>query len=274
MKLSPRLWYLPLTAAAIALIFPLFWLVSTSLKQPGTEFTYPPEWIPSPIVWQNYVDALAQQPFGLYLRNTLTITVAATLGSVITASLAAFGFARIRFPGRDFLFILLLSTMMLPDIVTLVPKYILFSRLHWINTFLPLTIPFWFGGGAFNIFLIRQFFMTLPYELDEAARMDGASNFRIYAQLLMPLSVPALATVVILTAVNNWNDFLSPLIYLNSPSKFTLALGLQNYQTLYGTQWAWLMAASMLMIGPMLALFFSFQRFFIEGIQLTGLTGR
>ncbi len=269
-----KAWYLPLSATAALLVFPLLWLVSTSLKQPGTEFTYPPRWIPEPIFWRNYVDALAQEPFGLYLRNTLTITVAATLGAVITASLAAFGFARIRFPGRDVLFILLLSTMMLPDVVTLVPKYILFSKLHWINTFLPLTVPFWFGGGAFNIFLIRQFFMTLPYELDEAARIDGASNFRIYAQLLMPLSVPALATVVILTAVNNWNDFLSPLIYLNSPARFTLALGLQNYQTLYGTQWAWLMAASMLMIAPMLILFFSFQRFFIEGIQLTGLAGR
>ena len=269
-----KTWYLPMTAAGILLIFPLLWMVSTSLKLPGTEFAYPPQLIPSPAVWHNYVDALAQEPFGLYLRNTLTITAAATLGSVLTASLAAFGFARIRFPGRDVLFILLLSTMMLPDIVTLVPKYILFSKLHWINTFLPLTVPFWFGGGAFNVFLIRQFFMTLPYDLDEAARMDGASNLRIYAQLLMPLSVPALATVVILTAVNNWNDFLSPLIYLNSPSTFTLALGLQNYQTLYGTQWAWLMAASMLMIVPVLVLFFSFQRFFIEGIQLTGLAGR
>jgi multiple sugar transport system permease protein len=269
-----RVWYGPLTAVALVLLFPLVWLVSTSLKLPGTEFAYPPHLIPSPIVWRNYADALAQEPFGLYLQNTLTITTAATLGSVLTASLTAFGFARIRFPGRDFLFILLLSTMMLPDIVTLVPKYILFSRLHWINTFLPLTVPFWFGGGAFNVFLIRQFFMTLPYELDEAARMDGAGNLRIYAQLILPLSVPALATVVILTAVNNWNDFLSPLIYLNSPARFTLALGLQNYQSLYGTQWAWLMAASMVMVAPILALFFGFQRFFIEGIQLTGLAGR
>jgi len=269
-----KLWYVPLTITAIVLVLPSLWLISTSLKVPGTEFVYPPQWIPSPISWRNYPDALQQGSFDVYFKNTLTITVAATLGTVITASLAAFGFARIRFPGRDFLFVLLLSTIMLPDIVTLVPKYILFSKLHWINTFLPLTVPFWFGGGAFNIFLIRQFFMTLPYELDEAARMDGATNLQVYFQVVLPLSVPALATVAIFSIVANWNDFLSPLIYLNSPQKFTLALGLQNFQTLYGTHWAWLMAASMLMIVPMLVLFFSFQRFFVEGIQLTGLAGR
>lgn len=269
-----RVWYVPLTLTAILLVLPSVWLLSTSLKLPGTEFTYPPQWIPTPLSWQNYPNALQQGSFDVYFRNTLTITVLATLGTVITASLAAFGFARIRFPGRDFLFVVLLSTIMLPDIVTLVPKYILFSKLHWINTFLPLTVPFWFGGSAFNVFLIRQFFMTLPYDLDEAARMDGASNFQIYTRVILPLSVPALATVAIFSVVNNWNDFLSPLIYLNSPEHFTLALGLQSFQTQYGTQWAWLMAASMLMIVPILILFFSFQRFFVEGIQLTGLSGR
>ncbi len=275
MKLVTRLfWLLPMSVVGLALIGPFLWLVSTSLKEPGTEFSYPPVLIPSPIVWHNYIDAIAAQPFNLYLQNTLTIAVVATLGTTISASLAAFGFARIRFPGRDLLFVLLLSTMMLPDIVTLIPKYILFSRLHWINTFLPLTVPFWFGGGAFNVFLIRQFIMTIPYDLDEAARMDGAHNLQIYAKIILPLSVPALATVAIFSMVNSWNDFLNPLIYLNTPDRFTLALGLQNYQTLYGTQWAWLMAASMLMIAPILALFFSFQRFFVAGIQLTGLAGR
>lgn len=274
--MKPRFlfWYVPLSVVAIILIGPFLWLISTSLKQPGTEFAYPPVLIPDPVVWRNYLDALGQQPFGQYLANTLTITTAATLGTVISASLAAFGFARIRFPGRGFLFVLLLSTMMLPDVVTLVPKYVLFSKLHWINTFLPLTVPFWFGGGAFNIFLIRQFFMTIPYELDEAARMDGANNFQIYSRILLPLAGPALATVAIFSVVANWNDFLSPLIYLNSPDRFTLALGLQNFQTLYGVQWSWLMAASMVMVAPVVALFFAFQRFFVEGIQLTGLAGR
>jgi multiple sugar transport system permease protein len=269
-----RLWYGPLTAVAVILLLPLFWLVSTSLKAPGTEFDYPPQLIPAPMVWHNYADALDQQPFGVYLRNTLTITAGATAGILVTASLAAFGFARIRFPGRDVLFVLLLSTMMLPDAVTLVPKYILFSRLGWINTFLPLTVPFWFGGTAFNVFLIRQFFMTVPYDLDEAARIDGANNLQIYALVLMPLSTPALATVAIFGVVTNWNDFLSPLIYLNAPDRFTLALGLQHYQTLYGTQWAWLMAAAMVMVAPVLVIFFAFQRFFVGGIQLTGLAGR
>jgi len=150
----------------------------------------------------------------------------------------------------------------------------LFSKLHWVNTFLPLTVPPWFGGGAFNVFLIRQFFMGIPYELDEAARMDGANNLQIYRQILLPLAAPALATVAIFTVVANWNDFLSPLIYLNTPDRFTLALGLQNYQTLYGVQWAWLMAAAMVMVAPVVALFFAFQRFFVQGIQITGLAGR
>jgi ABC-type glycerol-3-phosphate transport system permease component len=263
-----------LVLVAVVLIGPFLWMISTSLKTPGTEFTYPPELVSQPVVWRNYLDALGQQPFGLYLRNTLVIAVAATLGALVSASLAAFGFARIRFPGRDVLFIVLLSTLMLPDVVTLVPRYILFAKLGWINTFLPLTVPFWFGGGAFNVFLIRQFFMTIPLELDEAARMDGANNFQIYSRILLPLAVPALATVAIFSLVNNWNDFLSPLIYLNTPDRFTLALGLQNYQTLYGVQWAWLMAAAMLMAAPMVALFFGFQRFFVQGIQLTGLAGR
>jgi len=271
---SARLWYVPLALLAIVLLGPVLWMVSTSLKEPGTEFAYPPVLSPQPIVWRNYLDALAQQPFGRYLANTLIIAGTATLGTVVSASLAAFGFGRIRFPGRDLLFVLLLSTMMLPDVVTLVPHYILFSKLHWINTFLPLTVPPWFGGGAFNVFLIRQFFMGIPYELDEAARMDGANNLQIYRQILLPLAGPALATVAIFTVVANWNDFLSPLIYLNSPDCFTLALGLQNYQTLYGVQWAWLMAAAMVMVAPVVALFFAFQRFFVQGIQITGLAGR
>jgi multiple sugar transport system permease protein len=271
---SAHLWYLPLALLAIILLGPVLWMVSTSLKQPGTEFAYPPVPLPQPVVWRNYLDALAQQPFGRYLANTLIIAGTTTLGTVVSASLAAFGFARIRFPGRDLLFVLLLSTMMLPDVVTLVPRYILFSKLHWINTFLPLTVPPWFGGGAFNVFLIRQFFMGIPYELDEAARMDGANNLQIYRQILLPLAGPALATVAIFTVVANWNDFLSPLIYLNTPDRFTLALGLQNYQTLYGVQWAWLMAAAMVMVAPVVALFFAFQRFFVQGIQVTGLAGR
>ncbi|MCL4508850.1 MAG: carbohydrate ABC transporter permease [Chloroflexi bacterium] len=266
--------YLVLTVCGLGMAVPFIWLLSTSLKLEGTEFTFPPQWLPRPIRWQNYADALQVVPYLSYARNTLIITVAATAGTLITASLTAFAFARIRFPGRSVLFMLLLSTLMLPDAVTLVPKYILFSRLHWINTYLPLTVPAWFGGGAFNVFLLRQFFMTIPHDLDEAARIDGASNAQVYWNVVLPLAVPALTTVAIFSIMANWNDFLYPLIYLNQQKYFTLALGLQFFQSQYGTQWTLMMAASVMMILPMILLFFFAQRYFIQGIQLTGLAGR
>ncbi len=266
--------YLVLTVVGLVLALPFLFLLSTSLKLEGTEFTFPPQWLPSPVVWGNYPSALQTVPYLAYARNTVVITVAATLGALVTASMSAFAFARIRFPGRNFLFLLLISTLMLPDAVTLVPKYILFSKLHWINTYLPLTVPVWFGGGAFNVFLLRQFFMTIPYDLDEAARMDGGGNWRIYWSVLLPLSKPALTAVAIFSVIYNWNDFLNPLIYLNQQQYFTLALGLQFFQSEYGTQWTLMMAASVMMIAPIILLFFLAQRVFIEGIQLTGIAGR
>jgi multiple sugar transport system permease protein len=266
--------YVVLTVVGIVLALPFVWLLSTSLKLEGTEFTFPPQWLPSPIAWGNYPAALQTVPYLDYARNTVIITVAATLGALITASMSAFAFARIRFPGRNVLFLLLISTLMLPDAVTLVPKYILFSKLHWINTYLPLTVPAWFGGGAFNVFLLRQFFMTIPYDLDEAARMDGGGNWRIYWSVLLPLSKPALTAVAIFSVIYNWNDFLNPLIYLNQQQYFTLALGLQFFQSEYATQWTLMMAASVMMIAPIIVLFFLAQRVFIEGIQLTGIAGR
>jgi len=266
--------YLVLTLGGIVLALPFLWLLSTSLKLEGTEFTFPPQWLPSPIAWGNYPAALQTVPYLSYARNTIIITVAATVGALVTASMSAFAFARVRFPGRSVLFLMLISTLMLPDAVTLVPKYILFSKLHWINTYLPLTVPAWFGGGAFNVFLLRQFFMTIPYDLDEAARMDGAGNWRVYWSLLLPLSKPALTAVAIFSVIYNWNDFLNPLIYLNQQQYFTLALGLQFFQSEYSTQWTLMMAASVMMIAPIIVLFFLAQRFFIEGIQLTGIAGR
>ena len=263
-----------LTVVGIVLALPFLWLLSTSLKLEGTEFTFPPQWVPNPVMWSNYPAALQTVPYLAYARNTLIITVAATLGALITASMSAFAFARVRFPGRNVMFILLISTLMLPDAVTLVPKYILFSKLHWINTYLPLTVPIWFGGGAFNVFLLRQFFMTIPYDLDEAARMDGGGNWRIFWSVLLPLSKPALTAVAIFSVIYNWNDFLNPLIYLNQQQYFTLALGLQFFQSEYATQWTLMMAASVMMIAPIIVLFFLAQRVFIEGIQLTGIAGR
>jgi multiple sugar transport system permease protein len=272
--LGSLLWHLLLSAFAIVLIAPLVWLISTSLKEPSAIFILPPRWIPNPIRWQNYPEALTAQPFARFFLNTMIITVLATLGTVITASMAAYGFARLRFPLRSFWFGLMISTLMLPSIVTLIPTFILFRSLKWIDTFYPLVVPFWFGGSPFFIFLLRQFFLTIPLELDEAARIDGASNYRVYWQIILPLAKPALATVMIFSIINHWNEFILPLIYLHSTDKWTMAIGLQGFSDLYATQWHWLMAASTMMVLPLIILFFSAQRYYLEGIHMTGLTGR
>jgi ABC-type glycerol-3-phosphate transport system permease component len=273
-RLAPLLWHLPMIAGTVVLSVPLAWLLSTSLKLEGREFVVPPEWIPNPIVWENYPRAMTTLPFYLYFWNTLIVTLGSLSGTLLTASMAAFAFARLRFPGRGFLFVLLLSTLMLPQAVTLIPKFITFRYLGWINTLNPLWVPWWFGGGAFNVFLLRQFLMTLPHELDEAARIDGASNWRIYWSVLMPLCRPALITVAIFSFIHSWNDFLEPLIYLHDAKLRTLALGLRGFQDLYATQWTLMMAASAVIIAPVLLLFFVCQRYFIRGIHLTGLAGR
>jgi multiple sugar transport system permease protein len=267
-------WHLVLTFFGILLIAPLVWLISTSLKEPSAIFVLPPRWIPNPIRWQNYPEALTAQPFLRFFLNTLTITFFATLGTVLTASMAAYGFARLRFPFRGFWFGVVISTLMLPSIVTLIPTFILFRWLRWIDTFYPLIVPYWFGGGAFFIFLLRQFFLTIPLELDEAARIDGASNYRIYWQIILPLAKPALATVIIFSIINHWNEFVLPLIYLHSIEKWTMAIGLQGFSDLYSTQWHWLMAASTVMVAPLILLFFSAQRYYLEGIHMSGLAGR
>lgn len=267
-------WYIVLTAIGLVLVAPLLWLISTSLKEPSAIFTLPPRWIPSPIRWQNYPEALTAQPFGRFFLNTVIITGLATLGTVLTASMAAYGFARLRFPLRSFWFGVVISTLMLPSIVTLIPTFILFSTLKWTDTFLPLIVPYWFGGGAFNVFLLRQFFLTIPLELDEAARIDGASNYRIYWQIILPLAKPALATVIIFSIIAHWNEFVLPLIYLHSTKNWTMAIGLQGFSDLYSTQWNWLMAASTVMVLPLVVLFFSAQRYYLEGIQMSGIAGR
>ena len=268
------LWHLLLAAVAVLLIAPLVWLISTSLKEQRAIFILPPQWIPDPIRWQNYPEALTAQPFARFFLNTMIITVFATVGTVLTASMAAYGFARLRFPLRSMWFGLMISTLMLPSIVTLIPTFILFRALDWIDTFYPLIVPFWFGGTPFFIFLLRQFFLTIPLELDEAARIDGASNYRIYWQIILPLAKPALATVVIFSIINHWNEFVLPLIYLHSTDNWTMAIGLQGFSDLYSTQWHWLMAASTVMVLPLIILFFSAQTYFMEGIQMTGIAGR
>jgi multiple sugar transport system permease protein len=262
------LWHIPMIIGALVLLTPFFWMVSTSLKQEGREFTIPLELLPNPIEWSNYPVAMTTLPFPLYFANTLVVTVGAMAGTLVTGSMAAFAFARLRFPGRALMFTLLLSTLMLPEAVTLIPKFIIFRNLNMINTLYPLWVPWWFGGGAFNVFLLRQFLMTLPHDLDEAARIDGASSWQIYWQVLMPLCRPALITVAIFSFIRSWNDFLEPLIYLHDEKLRTLALGLRGFQDLYKTDWTLLMAASTVVIVPVLMLFFVAQRY------LTGLAGR
>jgi ABC-type glycerol-3-phosphate transport system permease component len=265
-----------LVAFSVVMLIPFVWLLSTSLKIRGTEFTFPPVWIPRPPVWKNYYTAFFDSglPFPRFLLNTAIITGASMVGTLFSASLAGFGFARMRFPGRDKLFILVLSTLMLPEIVTQIPSYLLFRLFGWIDTFLPLIVPTFLGGSAFNIFLFRQFFMSIPYELDEAARIDGAGTLQIYLRVILPLSRPVLSTVAIFTFLGSWNSFMGPLIYLNSLENMTLAVGLRAFQGLRGTEWNLMMAAAAIMMVPVLIVFFVAQRYFIQGIVTTGFGGR
>ncbi len=272
--LSRMLLYLVLTLLGMVMLLPLLWLLSTSLKARGLEFTFPPQWIPEPAVWGNYYEALTILPFGRFFFNTVWITLLSTIGALISSSMVAFGFARIPFPGRRPLFMLLLSTLMLPYVVTLIPSFLLFKYLRWLDTFLPLIIPSFFGGSAFFVFLMRQFYATIPTDLDEAAEMDGAGYFRIWWSILLPLSRPVMATVVIFSFIWNWNDFLGPLIYINSMENFTLALGLAGFRSQHSARWNLLMAASTVVLIPVLVIFFAAQRYFIRGIVTSGLGGR
>jgi len=262
--------HLALIAGAGAMLIPFFWIVSTSLKMPKQVFVQPIKWIPDPVVWSNYAKALTVLPFALYLRNTVIITTLVMVGTILSSAACAYGFARLRAPGRDALFLVLLSTMMLPGIVTMIPTFLLFRWLGWVDTFKPLTVPAFFGS-AFFIFLLRQFFLTIPAELEDAARIDGATSVDIFARIMLPLAKPALATVAIFAFMGAWNDFMGPLIYLNSEEKFTLSLGLASFQGLYGTDWHYMMAASLVVMSPIIVIFFIGQRYFVKGIVTTGI---
>lgn len=266
------IWVL-LVAGSVVMIVPFLWLLTSSFKPEMDIFVFPPKWIPDPWRPQNYVDALTYKPFNIYITNTLIIVVLNMVAVIVTSSMCAYGFARIKFWGRDFWFVLVLSTMMVPYFVLMVPQFVIFSRLGWIDSFKPLVIPIFFGGGAFNIFLLRQFFRTLPEELADAARIDGCSEFRIYWNIMLPLAKPALAAVAIFTFLNGWNDFIGPLLYLNSPEKFTVAIGLATFRSVMRTRYDLLMAASAAMILPIVVLFFFAQRYFIQGVVLSGLKG-
>lgn len=256
----------------LTFILPFYWLISTSLKSDAQLFVFPPVLVPSPLMWENFVLATTKIPFLLYLKNTLIIVVATVIGALLSSSLVAYAFARMEWPGKNIWFAVLLATMMIPFPVTMVPLYLVFKRFGWVNTFLPLTVPAFFGN-AFFIFLLRQFFLTIPHSLSDAARIDGCSEFRIYWNIILPLVKPALLTVAIFQFQAAWNDFIGPLIYLNSGEMYTLALGIQQFQGLYNSQWQLLMAASTIMTIPVILLFFVAQRYFIQGIVMTGIKG-
>jgi multiple sugar transport system permease protein len=265
--------YLVTILLSALFLFPLYWMAATSLKTMEQAYAFPPVWIPKPVLWENYVRIFTELPFFRWTINSIVITVLNTIGVTLTSAFVAFGFARLRARGKNFWFIVLISTIMLPSQVILVPTFILFKYLDWINTILPLVVPAYFGGGAFNIFLLRQFFMTIPFEYDEAAIMDGAGWFTIFWKILMPMSKPALTTVAVLNMVAVWTDFFGPLIYLNDLSKMTLAVGLSFLRGQHSAALTLLMAGSMFTTIPMLIIFFLAQRYFVEGIQLSGLKG-
>jgi multiple sugar transport system permease protein len=265
--------YAVLILFAGVFLLPLIWMVGTSFKTNDEAYTWPPVIIPSVFRWENYPEAWSYENtmFVTWTANTLIITFWVVLGILLSSTLVAYGFARIKFPGRNFWFIFTIATIMLPPQVTLIPLYIFYFRIDWLDTFNPLTIPPWFGGGALNIFLLRQFFMSIPSELEDAAYMDGATRFQILWRIFMPLSLPAVLTVAIFSFQGVWNDFYGPLIYLRSVENFTLALGINQFRGLYGdTQIQYMMAISFLMTIPMIIVFFVAQRFFIRGITLTG----
>ena len=261
-----------LILGAFVLMIPLAWMFSTSLKDLGAVMVIPPEWIPEPAHWDNYIQIFRVVPFGLYLRNTIIITLLDVVGKVLSCSMVAFAFSRLRWRGRDTVFLIMLATLMLPPQVTLVPQFVVYRYLGWIDTYLPLVLPNWFGG-PFLVFLLRQFFMTIPLELDDAARIDGASIFGIYWRIVLPLSKPALAAVAIFMFNASWNDFFGPLIYLHSQELYTLSLGLRSFQDQNYTEWHLLMAASLVAMVPVLLIFFFAQKYFIQGIVFTGVKG-
>jgi multiple sugar transport system permease protein len=268
-----------LIVLAAVYLAPFIWMISTSLKTLNQSIASPPVWIPDPLIWKAFPDAFTKMNYPLAFRNTLIYAIPAVIGTVVSCSLVAYGFALVQWRGRNAVFLVVLATMMLPSQVTLIPLYVIFAKLGWINTYMPLLVPTFLAsapgtaGGAFFVFLLRQFFLGIPKELMDAARLDGASELRILATIVAPLSAPALITVGILTFIDKWNDFYGPLIYLQKPESQPLSLAVQVFSMQHGTDWPLLMAASILIAAPLVLIYFVAQRRFIEGITLTGLKG-
>ena len=266
-------WALAVVVVLVLCLWPLWFMASTALMTSDQFFTTSLQWLPSPVTWDNINRAWNQAPFAKYFRNTMIIEFWTLLGTTLSASMIAYSFARLRWPGRDVLFLVLLATIMLPQQVTMIPQYIIFRHLGWIDTWFPLIVPAFLGGSPFYIFLLRQFMRGIPRELSEAARLDGCNEYRIYWSIVLPLCRPALAAVAIFTFVATWNDFLNPLIYLQSDDKKTVALGLTSFTTQYGTDVTGLLAAATIAVIPPMLLFLVAQRYFIAGITFTGSKG-
>jgi ABC-type glycerol-3-phosphate transport system permease component len=264
--------YLVLVSVGFTMILPLLWMLSTSLKAPGVIFILPPQWIPNPPQWDNYVKLFQVLPFGRFLSNSIKIASLATFGALLTSSMSAFAFARMRFPGRNIIFAIVLATLMIPFHVTLIPLFALYKWMGWLGTHLPLTVPYFFST-AFGIFLIRQFYLTIPQELVDAARIDGCSFIEIYYKIFLPLSKPALATLGIFTFLGSWNNLIGPLVYLNEISMMTVTLGLTLLTTQAGGRWELIQAGAVISILPIIVIFLIGQEHFIQGIARTGLKG-
>jgi multiple sugar transport system permease protein len=264
--------YLLLIAGAILMVVPFIWMISSSLKPEGDVFAFPPEWIPNPAHWDNYAQTFAIVPFAQFGLNSLQVAILSVIGALFSCSTAAYCFARMRFPGRDLIFLVLLATLMVPGQVTVIPIFLIMRSLGLVNTLYPLFVP-QFLGGAFGVFLLRQFFMTMPTELEDAARIDGAGDFGIYWKIFLPLAKPALASLGVFVFLYEWNDLLGPVIYLNEQSKMTLPVGLTFFQGEYSTAWNLLMAGSLISLIPILLLFAVAQRYFVQGIVMSGIKG-
>ncbi len=265
--------YTLLISGSMVFVLPMVWMVRSALMDPSQIFIVPPIWLPNPVRFGNFQKTLSTVPFGRYFLNTFVIVIFNVTGAVLSSSVCGYSFARLRWPGRDFFFGMLMAGMMLPYAVTLIPTFLGWRTVVGPNSYLPLIVPAWFGGGAFNIFLIRQFMRSIPKELDEAALADGAGYFRIFLQIVFPLSKTAIIVVGLFQFLGVWNDFLGPLVYVNKESMFTLALGLQQFIGYYTAQWELLMAAATMILIPPIVLFFLGQKYFIKGIAITGLKG-
>ncbi len=270
--LNIALKFLVLILFGVVFVTPFYWMFATALKSDAQLFMLPPAWTPNPIEWENFLRVFQEVPFGKFINNSLVLVAWNVVGQVFATAMVGYGFARLRFPGRDVLFVVLLATLMVPKQVTLVPQFILFAKLGWIDTYLPLILPA-FGGSPFLIFLVRQYMMTIPLDLDEAATIDGASRWQILWHIILPLTIPALILVTVFTFTDVWNDFMGPLIYLNDPNKFTVSLGLSFFQGTKETSWNLLMAGALMAMIPPVVLFLFTQKRLLGGLATTGLKG-